>query len=367
MFEVEMLLDMVRSVGKYGTFNELLGDIFVFYPVDLEESIDSLEVDRIKRGFQEELSLEIGGDLSTWIANRLFGLIPQKRITTRMEILKAVLKQYRQIALQWLPILTSFSSSVVKQCMQSNIQMLYVLTRDGLPFYPVLRESKVTTGWKGEIKLLELSRKTLGLYDEISKERSQKRGRLILEYTREHFNSRLVACVDAGCYGTVVKELSSLVSTKHLPWIFFFNTANPYIWGFVNKVVEYGNLTKVIVPFDFIWILGDTIEAFPKPYKEVRLRKSGREVVLTASPVYWLCGISAFYFYWILNKYTPQAGKAADPWKSVLKLYRVYSRVVQDAKYAPCLLPGFINEWSEAESFLNNWRCGSIPPQVEFV
>ncbi|HIE27562.1 TPA: hypothetical protein EYP66_09770 [Candidatus Poribacteria bacterium] len=215
-----------------------------------------------------------------------------------------------------------------------------------------------------DIELAELSRRVFQIHDEIAEEGKPSelasavvmdaRELAVAKYLDKLFKGKS-ACVDVMCYGTVFKEIfdKGQIYPKPLPVLFISN--NNCISGFINEVVERAYWDGKIISDEFITILGDTVESFPKPYKNVEVTMNQHwEVELLAEPVDIVSTCCAFAIYWTLYHSDFQH---SEPLTELENLYQLYQAIREGREQIPALLPYSVPKWSERK------ERGPLPPK----
>lgn len=326
---------------------------------------------------KQEQEKEIGRALALWYGRTFFQPVIDSHPSTYEDLFKAIASISERSVSDISSIMYRFGRFVLNWCRNAEITSLFLMARDAIPFLPVLlrlqSEKQEFAGIR--IELLHAVRPLFGIYDEIAgmgalefdrrelnnQMRRSCRRKLLSKYIIAPLNSAgKCACLDVGYYGTIIKELFQNRQLSNKPSVVYFASANPFIVGYTNILI----LSQMLhggtpVPSDFIWVIGDTIEAIPKLYHRygAATRNDLECVNLFVRPTGLLSSLFAVTHYWHLYRAFTES-RASD----LDELHALY-----DERDNRCLLPRPQREYSKARELLGGWGYRSIPPQIEFL
>lgn len=367
---IRKLHSEMTNVGRLSTLDASITRICELYDIDGNISIGRELVSEKKRLFKNETGENVKKgsrtniDLAEWITERLFQCMDMEKITTLHDLLLEGAKIYHKISKYWGPILTSFVETVSSICNIRGIERIHFLARDSNPAFITANRSKAKGGIRQGICLSELSRPMLGIHDEIARGRPSKTRGFpsvaniadpirckIIRYLSDLFeDDAKSACLDIECYGTLFCMIFEL---NLYPTIFLFASNSHDFWGFVNGLIHHAHYYgDELIPYPFIWTLGDTIESFPKLYKNTRFSADKTGNSLVAEPVDIFYASCAMSIYWTLNGDFSHDG----PYGEIKKLYELQARVKEGKEKLPIILPEATQAWSQRRHFLNEFH-----------
>lgn len=263
------------------------------------------------------------------------------------------------------------------RCEEDGIQKIIFAANDANPLYIVAKKLRRSNF---RLELVNLGRSLFNIRDEIStvvdnqeldSERSEfgfapndaqaQLQRRFLETLRG--DDDRIAFVDAECYGSVIRILLKLNWNLS---VFLLTSNNPFLHGYLNKLVDAININKTRVPKDMPWLVGDTIESFPRPYRVTGIELENNKFVINGYRASWFFGACGVISYWCFNDHSSTTQTLdTDPFDSLSKVYEL-SR----SSNLPYLLPSPMPEWEKAGEFVRLWLTegfGFVHPQSEVI
>jgi len=386
LIPVQKFLEITCHLPHYKSTRCLLRDVFKFYGVDPTGRLDHNTLKKLYRKVKTEFAYEVGSGLATFLLNLISKQADGQQYLTAEKLIHRIVQIYTPLIKLYTPILVSFIDSVARESLRAGVSKVYLLARDALPLLPVAlaRQGR----YRGQIQFfpLEVNRRLLGIVDEIAdvlqqgkleawrrETRTEKEKRIVDKFLSQQFRGKLVACVDIGYYGTIPWILKGKYNIRPMPLFFMFASANPLIWGFLNRIFDYGKLLGSVIPYEFMWILGDTIEAMPKPYGPSAYVGQGRNVILSAPPSNWLFGTVSYLIYYLIYRCARMLSRRKlNPWTSVQAIFK-FKRKFLDETQNPTfpILPSPIKEWSQNRDFMKSFYVGfgtvPVPPQPDLL
>lgn len=381
LIPIEKFFDIAIRLPSYQK-KPLFSYLCNFYEINPRKQLERRALERLYYQIETEFTQEVGSELGNFLTALLLRQANPKSYITPEELIWRIVKIYEPLLKFYVPILTLFINSVIKQSKHTGINKVYLLARDALPFLPVALARQNKYSPRIHFFPLEVNRRLLGIVDEIAevsqqdeldswrnKSREQKEKRIVDRFLHQQFKGRTVGCIDVGYYGTLVRALKGQFNLRPIPYFFMFASANPLIWGFLNRIFDYGNLVSKRIPHDFMWILGDSIEALPKPYHHSSFVKEGKHITLSAYPTCWLSGIVAYLLYYQIYRLARNiTTQVIDPWKSIHAIFKLYQRFNDKTQqWTFPILPKPIPEWSQSQDFMQKFytEFGAVPVQPQ--
>lgn len=376
-FNVKDLHNEIEDIGQHNDLASVVTVVCQLCEVEPDTRISLQYISEARKVFKNEMKENIGLDLADWLTGKFFPRLELRKVYTVGQFLHETARVYSEIAKLWYPIMANFAERIINLCKVEGITNLNVMARDANPICVIINRLKEKEQFDVEIELAELPRRLFQIRDEIAEDAKPSelasavvmdaRELAVAKYLDKLFKGNS-ACVDMMCYGTVLMEIltGGQIYPKPLPFLFISN--NNDITGFVNAVVErtYWDGKRMSDEFDeFITILGDTIESFPKPYKNVEISMNQHwEVELLAEPADIVSIICAFAIYWTLYKCDLQP---SEPLTELENLYRLHRAIIEGREQIPALLPYSVKKWSKRKEFCIEWheKLGPLPPKKQ--
>jgi hypothetical protein len=323
-----------------------------------------------------ESETDIGPSLSYWFSNAVFKSL-RSRINsggTYENLLREIIHVADSVAEVWVDLLLVFMDCVLSQCSQQGIAEVCVVSRDATPLLPVGLKLANLSHRGVLVSLVELNRAMFGIPDKILETATDfdKTGSIAPSkssqsaYLLEQFGSRTKCYVDIECYGTIIREIYKVQDLGFKPWCLLFASNNPYLSGFLNSLIEYANMRREEIPYKFMWVLGDTLEAFPKPYKHVSLvERDGNHLLLTKRTTLTYHTFALGLYASLYKRTMQNPVEQIDPIREIRKLRSLF--LSNEQVQSPIILPHALPEWASAWDFLNHWDVGFIPPRMKYV
>lgn len=372
-FNVKDLHDEIESIGQHNDLTSVVTTVCQLCEIEPDTRISLQYISEAKKAFENEMKENTGSALAEWLTGKFFASIELREVYTVEQFLHETARIYSEIAKLWYPIMANFAEGFINPCKIEGVTKLNVMARDANPIYVIINRMKEKEQFDLDIELAELSRRVFQIYDEIAEEGKPSelasavvmdaRELAVAKYLDRLFKGKS-ACVDMMCYGTVLMELLTRgkIYPKPLPFLFISN--NNDISGFLNTEVEYAyHRYGKKIPDEFLTILGDTVESFPKPYKnvEVTMNQHG-DVELLAEPVDIVSTSCAFVIYWTLYKCD---SRPSEPLTELENLYRLHRTIISGREQIPALLPYSVPKWSKRKEFRIEWheKLGPLPPK----
>ena len=378
---VRSFLDPIEHMQEFRKLDDLLDTVSPLYGINLSDRISSSEFGRIKRSYENDLAVEITRRHAKWMTNRFFSSI-RRQPQTKRSLIHALNSVLKRSAVVHTPMMGAFVKSILSWARRESIQNVFFLARDCLPLFSVAK-ALAPRSFSSRMKILELNRDMLSIPDEIARAvlKKQERGKRLEQQVARAavyailsnlFRRHKSACVDTGCYGSIVREIYRNLREEKRPLFFFYNSVNPHIWGFLNHVIHFRNIEGEAVPFDLVWTVGDSIEAIPKPYQDAALMFSSKAETIVGRQSYqvmcrpksWAFGLSAFTAYFSFFQHAKMLDIGSiDPLQEIDRLYLSMKKQKAGITKAPVFLPTHMPDWSQASKFLAEFGQDAIPPQ----
>lgn len=173
----------------------------------------------------------------------------------------------------------------------------------------------------------------------------------------------VLAWVECGFYGTLVKKLYDLNLLTPQDFVFFFASSNPNIFGYGNCLALTASLQGSPISSDIPYICADQLEAFPK-LNGVEYVRRGSLQARVVNPYYKL---SAMAVYWTFYNFVPKNAFLIDPIEELKRIEELRQRTISNDSVLPYVLPECIPSWEHGEKFLREeFRIGPIKPMYEW-
>lgn len=383
----ERFLRIASNVTRYRSPSALLEEVSRLYGVDGHTRLTESALGDLRRQVYQDLLREVGRVNATYLTRLIARhLIPRHSLSVA-KLCRDVWKSYDRLMSYYLPILVAYIDDVAWRSHGLGAKRIYVLTRDALPLLPVARARVPVLELRPQLSVhaLELNRKSLGIVDEVANEADRRElpnrtnpqetdkkmsAEFVSTLWSAHFRGKPAMLADIGYYGTLIRELRKDRRFLRTPAWMFLASANPLVFGFLNNVFYGWNQYDKPMPFRFIWILGDTLEALPKPYHSTRLWRSPAGVVQVSKPSNWLFGIVSYLIYWSLaRKALRVPARAPDLRAAITRLYGVSRArsVSEPLAILPREIPGMRKAREKLVRFARATNMRAVPPQPDLL
>jgi hypothetical protein len=280
------------------------------------------------------------------------------------------------------PLLTSFVIDVLQKCRTLGIERLVVFDRDADIFYVIAKILGESFFGELDIILAPINRKLFGIADRVGldgKDYSELVKRSVEKVTQNsvlttYLTSTLgergcYAVLDTGLYGSIPGVLNYLHEVQGIlpkPYVFYFSSRNPHIYGFVNQY-----LTMLPIPVNdwpcWLELFTDTVETLAKTHGPVEPTFTESRILLPTRSVSCLYEASSWGIIVGIQNYVVH--QAAKEWNKVLhpeKLMKDLYVCFQKVSDSP-FMPSFCLERHAPPSpygpaILRGWNQGSLPP-----
>ena len=353
---------------------------------DMGQSIDGRIRSRMERDYREELAKTCGSQLASsyqmrmsyalngipLVCNRIYGMV------LGMASLSAHLTE------EFSPFLASFVLEVMGMCRRLGIQRLVVFSRDGDVFYVIAKVLQENLFHELEVKLEPINRrlfqiedKPIGMdgkdYSQLIKEVGARvlQDKGLLEYLNRVFgDGNEVAILDSGVYGSiagVIDYLHQIGAIKPKPFVFFFASRNPYIYGFVNRHLEKIPVSETQWPC-WLELFADTIEVLAKTHGSVTPSSTDNRLRFPAKPIKsslyeassW--GLLVAVRDYALYKLPEELDKMRRPDLLIKDLYLSYREAMEGRVISTLFLENHALPSPYGPAILSGWSRGILPP-----
>jgi hypothetical protein len=280
------------------------------------------------------------------------------------------------------PLLTSFVIDVLQKCRKLGIRKVVVLDRDGDLFYVIAKILGESYFGELHVILAPINRKLFAIadgvgldgkdYSELFK-RSVERvthSSVLTAYLTSILGERdCYAVLDTGLYGSIPGILNNLHEVQGRlpkPYVFYFSSRNPNIYGFANQYVP-----MLPIPVNdwpcWLELFTDTIETLAKTHGPVdpifskgRILLPTRSVSCLYEASSWgiIIGIRNYINYQVAREWD----KILHPEKLMKDLYIRFQKV-SDSPFMPSF---FLERHAPPSPYgpaiLRGWNQGSLPP-----
>jgi hypothetical protein len=373
--ELSVFRKLVDRLDDQVKLDDMINTLASIYDLDLEKTIVADDLKRMYQDFVVDEAREITIPLAEGYAGKVFAqLMPN--VTVRQALL-SIGRMYLETTKPLVPILASFWRSIMDRCEEDGIQKIIFAANDANPIYIVAKKLRRSDF---RLELVDLGRSLFHIRDEISmvvNHKEQDSEKSEFGFAPNHAQAKLqkrfleilkgdddrIAFVDAECYGSIVRILLKLNWNLS---VFLLTSNNPFLHGYLNKLVDAININKTRVPKDMPWLVGDTIESFPRPYKVTGIDLENDKFVIKGYRESWFFGACGLMSYWCFNEHSSTIqSHDIDPFDSLLKVHEL-SR----SSNLPYLLPSPMPEWEKAGEFVRLWLnegFGFVHPQSEVI
>jgi hypothetical protein len=277
------------------------------------------------------------------------------------------------------PLLTSFVVYVLEECQRFKIEKVIFLDRDANALYVIAKTLSEDFYRELEVSLVPLNRALFGItdhvgldgreYPEIIRTSANKvaQNRILMKYLKNLLSEEPYAIVDVGLYGSIAGVLDYLHKNMGFlgqPFVFYFASRNPYIYGFVNNY-----LTALPIPVSdwpcWVELFADSVEALAKTHGPVEPTYTKNKISLLARPIGCLFEASGWGIIIGLREYTAyQAPKEWSKLKHPDALIReAYVRIKKASRFEPTFyLEQHAPPSPYGHSLLKEWHQGSLMP-----
>jgi hypothetical protein len=365
LIPIEQLHDRIYNASSMPDIGKIINCVGKECNLNLNIIPGKDELDSFKNKFKTDLFQKLDLPEKKGIYNNyiedLFSFLDDGKETNLFGILYRWGSLYSEIADIWFPILYDFSKVIISQTKRAYAKTICFLARDAIPFWVVTKsilESHGDTSISARLIVLTRSMKeTLEQFDGKKKEEVIQK----LGFPRERF-----VLVDAGFYGTIVKFLWDTYFSENESEIYLFSSRNPNIWGNINAFFQIWNRTREVMPYHFMITLGDSIEAFPKPYKSPSIVQIGDNYEIHAELSDPLSLMGSYSMYQTLQRGKILLEEEKNTENVLKNMHDLYERRKQGKGIIPFILPERLDTWREAKEFLCKWNCGPTPPMDIF-
>ncbi|MFE5028809.1 hypothetical protein ACFRAO_37370 [Streptomyces sp. NPDC056656] len=315
-----------------------------FLGLDPDQAISLDEVREFLRRYANATADDIGPEQAEQIRAALATEIGAPR--TYGEMLRTVERSYQVVGKVWAALLTSFVAAILREAQQYGVSDIVFLARDGILFDVVYRSMPARyragmTNW-----ILDLNRGMVGV--DGSSDSAAVSDETLIRHVRASVPQRRgVAIVDTGLYGTLVHGMARLGLLGD-SLVLFFSSRNPHVYGFLQTIMASA------AEQDFAILCCDTLESWPKPYRQARL-VAGEAVAEAADPIS-LCA------HLTLARSLAVGSGELDP-DRVDPVVELAALDKTTAFGVPLLLPQAVEPWTGGPRLLDSeWDIGPLPP-----
>ena len=363
-------------MDNYPQLDDIIDKTINIYRLCPECKISLDEFEKIRKDFIVDEAREITDELAAEYTRRVFKNF--KPDLTIREALVVAGKMYFEMTRPLAPILASFWRSVESRCEEDGIERILFAANDANPLYI---SAKKLRRLNLRIELVDLGRSLFSIQDEISRgvdiDKNNASGKYEFGFALDELkgrpegkfleslrgNDERTAFVDCECYGSIVRIL------LRLNWrlsVFLLTSNNPFLHGYLNKLTDAININKTVVTKDMPWLIGDTIESFPRPYKITSINSENGRIVIKGKKESWFFGACGIISYWCFNQHSAiLKSREIDVYESLKEVNKMFK-----SGSLPCLLPYPMPEWKKAGDFIQLWLSeglGFVHPQSEVI
>ena len=171
-----------------------------------------------------------------------------------------------------------------------------------------------------------------------------------------------VEIIDSGFYGSIILELFKSGSLDNSSSVFFFFSKNPCIRGELTIISQFINRRKEEIPYRFFIMLGNSLEALPKPYKTPEIKDfESNEIIAEKQDILSIFATFSLYRTLYHRSKTHPLGEI-DVVKEIKKLVGEIKRRMDGENILPFSLLAPLPSSVESIEFVKNCGLPPIPP-----
>lgn len=349
----------------------LVSSIHALTAVSCEEPISAVRWETIKRRFTASCKEDPADSGGRGHAQRVLRLLEaSRRPCDHGTLIERIQSVYGHVARRWNRLLTAFMHDTLATCRARGVTDVVFLAQDATPLYAVATRLEASSSDGPRLSLLDLSRTMVkkalrsrgdwpdGFYPgDVRPEHWQST--LLDSYLKRRLpRDGRVALVDTGVYGTLVKLMLDAGRLSD-PFVFFFASKNPSIFGFLNQLLPVGGDDG-----DFIAMYCDTLERWPPLYTGVELQAGEKGAVAESRVADFVSVAAALVLYReFATGHAEIDASAIDARHEVSALLRHYREHDQLGEAGGLVLGDPLPTWQYAARWRESWDHGCIPPQ----
>jgi hypothetical protein len=365
---VEQLHERIYNAASIPDVGKIVYQVGKECNLDLDKKPTKDELDSFKKTFKTDLFQKLDlsekdnrNDIFGYYVEDLFSYLDDGEKTNLFSVLYKWGNLYSEIADIWIPILYDFSKVIINFATRAVANTICFLARDAIPFWIVTKSILESQGNRSlSTRLVALTRSMKEGLEHIDRKKKEE---IIqkLGLPAERF-----VIIDAGFYGTIVKFLWDTYFADNESETYLFSSRNPNIWGNVNAFFQIKNRYSVLMPYHFAVTLGDSIEAFPKPYKNPIIVQKDDIFGIYAELSDPLSLMGAYSLYNILKRGKTLSDQEKNTEVTLKNMHDLYEEKKAGKRIIPFMLPERLPTWPNAKEFLCEWDCGPTPPMDIF-
>ncbi len=275
-------------------------------------------------------------------------------------------KLYEKIADKWFYLFYDCVKVWLDYASVNPINSVAFFARDAIPFWCIAKgiEDGKSLSEKVEYKT-EIVDFTRGIMNSIKEKAKKKEDlkKLIKKFMVSNgMETTRVEIIDSGFYGSVIRELFKSGGLDNSSSVFFFFSKNPCIRGELTIVSQFINRRKEEIPYRFFIMLGNSLEALPKPYKTPEIKDfESNEVIAEKQDILSIFATFSLYRALYRRSKTHPLGEI-DVVKEIKELVGEIKRRMDGENILPFSLLAPLPSSVESIEFVKNCGLPPIPP-----